>query len=294
MTKNWIEIPARLHITGPAQMLRELQEHFPSPNDSDILFVWLTTNDFAVGIEQVCLGASEAEYDLAELGSPQSDECQKLIAVCRSATKTEAEEIANKYVNLNRNPLDVLIIAEGKWWSNLCTKTECCPNEGRPLPELKVAEVEAMASRHQKWLLWLNLLNIFAVNFESADQVISDEESLRKSLDDLAIRDCILNHLAINPETQEIWHQIFDKFLQSEKTHNNHVINCLIAAIYFSQGNLDLADKYTKNSLLINPDYSLALLMQHGLEIKMDCKKIVSAFTHFTSEELLKNTPIRI
>jgi len=34
-------------------------------------------------------------------------------------------------------------------------------------------------------------------------------------------------------------------------------------------------------------------LMQHGLEIKMDSRKIVSAFTHFTSDELLANTPVR-
>lgn len=293
MVKNWIEIESKKHVTGPAQMLRELHEHFPVFDQADILFVWLDENDLALGIDQLVISESETDVDLEKLGAPPAENCQKLIVVCRASTKALAAESAEKYKDLKQSPLDVLLVSQTHWWSNLCTNAECCPNEGRPLPAPKSLQTNDIALRHEKWLSWLNLFNKFSVQYDFVKIEIDDEQFLRESVDDLAIRDCILNHLSINPGAQIVWNRIFERFLTSENTLNNHVFNCLIAAIHFSTGDLNLADKFTKNSLLINPDYSLSLLMQHGLEIKMDCKKIVSAFTHFTSEELLKNTPLR-
>ena len=290
--KNWIELDERPYIKGPGQMIRKLSKEFPTYSDPDLLLVWLSKDDLAIGIEQIRLDDSIGEFAQSVEVSAPSEDCKKLVAVFRAETKSQCEGWTSKFNFEPWNLLDVLLVAANRWWSNLCKNQDCCPDEGRSI-HTPIVETDALALRHENWLAWLNLLNSFSIQNGVVAIEKSQEEALRNSLDDLAIRDCILNHLTVTHEARDTWVRIFKKLLDSDNRYNNHVVNCLYAAVFFSTGDLEKADEFTKSSLLQNPDYSLALLMQHGLEIKMDSRKIVSAFAHFTSDELLANTPVR-
>jgi hypothetical protein len=292
---NRFEIEQSIKITGPGQMIKKLFEYFPKSESDDVLFVWLDGLDQAVGIEQVEIKKG-LEGDICPLQGFNTGE--KLIAICRGGSRARAANIAQTLELGEVNPLDVLLVAKGRWWSNFCKDSDCCPIDGRDLPTNEPINSGTLSKRHEIWFQWLSLVQSFTQLPDPSDPDLdevtpSQESDLRNSLDDLAIRDCVLNHLAINRESQSIWIRICKQFLAGTQTHNNHVLYCLLAAVYFSNDDTDKADFYTKQSLLINPKYSLALLMQHGLEIKMDCKKVVAAFTHFSSDELLRNTPVR-
>ncbi|MFM1787078.1 MAG: hypothetical protein RL228_1028 [Actinomycetota bacterium] len=292
-TRKWIEIVERPHIKGPGQMMKNLADQFPDLASEDLLTVWLSREDLAIGIEQFSPSSTVEEIDWSIPFLAPTEECQKMVVICRAEDESNARNLAKKFDFEKHNPLDALLVTREKWWSYFCKNQECCPKDGRPLNTVNL-ELDAIEQRHQIWLTWLNLLNQVSTQMNNNDFKFEDEQSMRNSLDDLAIRDCVLNHLSINPDSHNAWIRIFDKFLESKLNYNNHVFNCLYAAIFFGVGDLKKADEFTKNALLLEPEYSLALLMQHGLEIKMDSRKIVSAFTHFTSEELLRNTPVRI
>lgn len=287
---NTIEFDEKILITGPSQMMSKLVGHFPDFVKTDVLFIWLNSEDCAQAIEQLTI-PNLAEGKISP--SPSLDgERQKLIVVCRSNDKESALKLSESLDLTSTRPLDVLVVADGKWWSSLCSDTDCCPPDGRLLPTKTLLSADDLSDRHATWFRWLSLYNKFQTE---SDLIIGTVEAgeLKNTLDDLAIRDCLLNHLAINVESQATWINIFELLLTSENKTNNHVIYCLLAAINFSISDTTKADFYTKQSLLINPTYSLSLLMQHGLEIEMDTKKVVAAFTHFSAEELLKNTPAR-
>jgi hypothetical protein len=287
---NRFEIGNSIKITGPGQMMQELVDYFPKSDAEDVLFVWLDSLDQAVGIDQV---AVEATLECKISPQQEFSSADKLIVVSRGRTKSRASEMADTLEIDGLALLDVLLVADGKWWSKLCKDPDCCPLDGRVLPNRKPVDSDYLSKRHEIWFQWLTLVQSFSQQSDVGEVASSQESILRNSLDDLAIRDCALNHLAINRDSQPVWIRICKQFLAGSQTHNNHVLYCLLAAIYFSNDDSVEADFYTKQSLLIEPKYSLALLMQHGLEIKMDCKKVVAAFTHFTPEELLENTPVR-
>lgn len=281
-----------LKITGPGQMMNQLVEFFPPFETDDVLYIWLDDNDFAVRMEQVLVHDSGSSEQQIETPACKTNS-EKLIVICRSLSRDQASDMASELDLAEHNPLDILLIADGKWWSKLCTNPDCCPPGGRQIASKANVDSQSLNLRHEVWLKWLNLVNNFSSQATTKENSLESEEFFRKSLDDLAIRDCVLNSLAITPDLQSTWIEIFQRFLAGNQTYNNEVLYCLLAAIHFSNDDVSKADFYTKQSLLINPSYSLALLMQHGLEIKMDCKKVVAAFTHYTADELLKNTPTK-
>lgn len=281
-----------LKITGPGQMMNQLVEFFPPLETDDVLYIWLDHNEYAVGMDQVLVHYAGSSGQ--KIATPAREtNYEKLIVICRSLSKDQASDIASELDLTEHSPLDILLIADGKWWSKLCTNPECCPVDGRQLTSKVKVDSQSLTLRHEVWLKWLNLVNGFSSQATAKENIIESEEFFRRSLDDLAIRDCVLNSLAITPDLQSAWIEIFQRFLAGNQTYNNQVLYCLLAAIHFSNDDVAKADFYTKQSLLIDPSYSLALLMQHGLEIKMDCKKVVAAFTHYTADELLKNTPTK-
>lgn len=283
-----VQITDEIQITGPGQMMTKLRSLLPEYKRPDVLFVWLDEKEFALAIDKLEI-AENAQITIPT----EMDNFKKLIIICRSESRSDAAETA-KIFDLNEiKPLDVLLIAQDRWWSNLCSDSECCPVSGRLMPGKVVLSEKSLSDRHDVWLQWLKLINQLSVQPQLSEISYETEELLRRSLDDLAIRDCVLNHIATNPQAQPTWTKIFERFLDSTQSQNNHVVYCLLAAIHFSNNRVENADHFTKQSLLINPEYSLSLLMQHGLEIKMDCKKVVAAFTHFSADELLKNTPLR-
>lgn len=283
------EIKEPIQITGPGQMLTRLRNFLPDYAQPDLLYIWLDQDDNAVQISQTELIEVASEFKFL----PQKTaKCEKLIAVFRAETKESAQQYANQINTSSLEPLDVLLIVGNSWWSHLCSNIECCPMEGRSLPKRNELDSQTFSKRHEVWLNWLNTFNLFNVRDSEINISPESQTELRKSLNDLAIRDCILNHLAINAEHQNAWERIFSQLLTSDKTFNNHVLYCLLAAIHFSQHDLGKADFYTRQSLLLEPEYSLSKLMEHGLEIKMDCNKIVAAFTHYSADELLRNTPV--
>lgn len=283
---------AGLKITGPGQMMNQLADSFPAMKTDDILYVWLDEADCAIGMDQV-LVQNEGSSGPRLAAPAREANFEKLIVICRASSKNQASEMASDLDLTEHSPLDILLVADGRWWSKLCTNTECCPVEGRELASRMKVDSQSLTLRHEVWLKWLNLVNEVYSKGELENIAIESEEFFRKSLDDLAIRDCVLNNLAVTPDLQSAWNEIFQGFLAGNQTYNNQVLYCLLAAIYFSNDDLSKADFFTKQALLIDPRYSLALLMQHGLEIKMDCKKVVAAFTHYTADELLRNTPAK-
>lgn len=284
-----IEIKDPIRITGPGQMLSRLRNFLPTYDQPDLLCVWLDLEDNAVQIIQALI---QSEASISDLLLHKTEVCEKLIIIFRADRKDSAKDLANSANYKAFEPLDVLLVAADKWWSHLCSDIECCPLDGRPLPSRNELDTKVILNRHDVWLQWLNLLNLFNSR-QSKIQISADLESeLRQSLDDLAIRDCLLNHLAINPDSQNDWEKIFSQLLAGSQHHNNQVLYCLLAAIYFSKHDLTKANFYTKLSLTHDPNYSLSKLMEHGLEINMDCKKIVAAFTHYGADELLRNTPL--
>lgn len=284
-----IKINEPIAISGPFQMLNKLRNFLPAYERADLLLIWLDDQDQALQINHRFIGEGLPPH-LLEL--QKTGEREKLIVIFRADTKMDAQEEAKRFNLTQIDPLDVLLIAGDRWWSFLCSNDDCCPKDGRELPRRNGVDSNTFADRHEIWLQWLNALNFCKSQVNTFEMAPDMETQLRKSLNDLAIRDCVLNHLATNTDSHNAWLSIFNQMISGSQTHNNQVVYCLMAAVYFCQHNLVDAEIFTKKSLEIDPTYSLSKLMEHGLEIKMKSEKIIAAFTHYCADELLRNTPV--
>ena len=294
-TPTQISFPCHAKIDGPRILFQKIHEYLPEIDDADFLYAWLDSDDILVSLEHFKLPNLDRCDQNIETPEARGNR-QKLVVICRALTKDAAKEIAQQIKYSEPEPLDVLVCTAERWWSHICSNEDCCPKEGRLINEQKIRSKQSKAvidARHQIWLKWLNAIELN----KDADRSISIdedvEETLRKSLKDLAIRDCVLSHVAQKSDLQNVWRRLIEYLITNGKTENNHVLYCLLAAISMSEDERDRADFFTKQAILIEPEYSLSVLLQHGLEMKMATPRIVSAFTHFSVEDLIERTPER-
>ncbi|MEN9693291.1 MAG: hypothetical protein RLZZ330_935 [Actinomycetota bacterium] len=294
-TPNQIAFPCHAKIEGPKTLFQKIHSYLPELAAPDFLYAWLDAEDVLVGLEHFEVDEDELE-ELCIKTPAACGNRQKLVVICRAELKETAKSIAQKIEFSAPEPLDVLVCTSTRWWSHICTNEDCCPKVGRLINEQDCRPKQSEAiiqNRHQVWLNWLQVIE---QNLDADRSVkINDdlETALRESLSDLAIRDCVLSHVATVGEKQTSWRRVIEHLLTNGNTENNHILYCFLAAISMTENDRARADFFTKQALLINPEYSLSVLLQHGLEMKMATPRIVSAFTHFTIEDLIERTPER-
>ena len=295
LTPNQIPFPCHAKIEGPKTLFQKIHKHLPALEKSDLLYVWLDIEDVIVGFEH--LGLEECELnELCIETPPACGTRSKLVVICRADSKETAREIAQKVKYSGLEPLDVLICTSERWWSHICTNEECCPKEGRPIDERRNRPKqpdEVIQNRHEVWFKWLDIIEKHQDSSLTISLERDTEMVLRDSLNDLAIRDCVLSHVAVASSNQRTWRRLIEHLITNGRTENNHVLYCLLAAISMSENERDRADFFTRQAILLEPNYSLSVLLQHGLEMKMATPRIISAFTHFSVEDLIERTPRR-
>lgn len=290
-----IAFPCQSKIEGPRTLFEKIHRYLPTISKPDLMYAWLDEEDLLVGLEHFLL--DEDTLDELTIKTPQtSDNRRKLVVICRAKLKETAKLIAQKVEFSDPEPLDVLLCTSTRWWSHICTNEECCPKQGRLIDEKDGRPKQSsnvIEDRHQIWFKWLSIIEKHKDRNRSINVDEGLESELRGSLSDLAIRDCVLSHVAVVGEMQTTWRRVIEHFLTNGNSENNHVLYCFLAAISMAENERERADFFTKQALLLNPDYSLSVLLQHGLEMKMATPRIVSAFTHFSVEDLIERTPER-
>jgi hypothetical protein len=170
--------------------------------------------------------------------------------------------------------LDVLTIHHERWRSLLCTDHTCCPPDGISIvttPDDAPKPLRtAMFTQWQTWLLTHHI----------PDHLL---ETALDTLRDLPLRDALLAQLAHDPAAIQQWRRLGDRFT----TVNHPAWLSIMSSVHFLEENLAESRQLALRALEIEPEYSLARLLIQALEADAPKGIVLSAFSRYTSQELL-------
>ena len=169
--------------------------------------------------------------------------------------------------------LDALVITDNRWKSLMCQDFSCCPELGNPLATQETSTPRRRAL-HAQWEAWL------AIGSIPSHQQVSALATLR----DLALRDALLSGLAHAPETLAQWVRIS----QTLQSHTSPPVLSVLASVHFLLQDREKCAELLEIALTLEPEYSLAKLLQQAISSDAPQDIVLSAFAKYSPRELLE------
>lgn len=268
-----LEVESSQLVTGPKQLLERLFALKLPPQPRPLMcHAWLDANRRLVSIDigedwPSPSGASAATYLVQVL--------------LLSANASEAERL-KQVRDLRDNPmsdgchtLDRLLVRGDRWWSALCGDANCCPTGGRPIANrLRLSDSERRSAWKQLQTA-RDELPAGGIPFEVTGLLV-----------DRPLRDCILADLGHQPDRRGDWQRLLS-MTESVSGPADAAVATVQAAISYLESDRTAAANHLRRAREHDPEYSLAGLLQQGLDLGADADLALSAFCAYTCEELL-------
>lgn len=136
---------ARIRLNGPTDLLTTVPLLLGFRPDHSLVIVGLRDGELQCTFRVDLPGSADHLEHLPDLtGQLSLNECDGCVVVVygeAELAQAVAERVATRLHAAGIAPLDLLRVAEGRWFSLTCGKA-CCPAEGLPLPETSAASCE--------------------------------------------------------------------------------------------------------------------------------------------------------
>lgn len=171
--------------------------------------------------------------------------------------------------------LDRLLFNQNAWRSAICGNVSCCPKSGRPRP--KPEEIQNSFE---------NLITF------SENQGYINASDFQK-FENIRIRDGFLVYVSEPDQSHRL--QNWLKIISSTELPNDHdllaIKHTLVSVCEYLRENLKAAKTEIDHALSVNPDYSLAHLINRALESDAPTSLIRDAFQAVTFDKLDLRSP---
>ncbi|MEV3937854.1 DUF4192 domain-containing protein [Glycomyces sp. NPDC049804] len=136
---------ARIRLNGPTDLLTTIPLLLGFHPDHSLVVVGLIDGELQCTFRVDLPGSADHLEHLVDLTQQLSlNECDGCVVVVygeAELAQAVAERLSLRYHAAGIEPLDLLRVSEGRWFSLTCRKP-CCPAEGLPIPETSPASCE--------------------------------------------------------------------------------------------------------------------------------------------------------
>lgn len=136
---------ARIRLNGPTDLLTTVPLLLGFHPDHSLVVVGLLRGELQCTFRVDLPGSADHMEHLpdltAQLSLNECDGCVVIVYGEADLAQAVAERVSARFHAAGVEPLDLLRVAEGRWFSLTCTKS-CCPAEGLPIPESSAASCE--------------------------------------------------------------------------------------------------------------------------------------------------------
>ncbi|MEY4323491.1 MAG: hypothetical protein RL410_1272 [Actinomycetota bacterium] len=222
-----------------------------------------------------CLWLNDKHQITAHTSSPSSANDANLIVVrVENAESWPDTKELSADIPDDVHLLDVLLIHHKRWRSLLCTDSTCCPPDGLTIEIEKVeCEKPQRAALYAQWQSWLLTSRI-------PEHLLGTALS---SLRDLPLRDALLAQLAHEPRAMEHW-------VDLQATHgdiDHPAWLSILSSVFFLEEKMDRSHRLALRAIELDATYSLARLLIQAHDADAPRGIVLSAFSRYTSQELL-------
>jgi Domain of unknown function (DUF4192) len=145
---------AHLSVRGPADLLQTVPYLLGFRPEQSLVLVGLSAGQVAVTVRIDLLGLGSDDTLHGAIAAMRDGGAGELVAALFADGSAPSPsgalpwqdvlaDVMDEAVLAGCTVMDVLLVADGRFWSYLCANTACCPPEGRPLPEDTTAVVAA-------------------------------------------------------------------------------------------------------------------------------------------------------
>ena len=187
-----------------------------------------------------------------------------------------------------RSLLDVLVTKNDVWWSALCADENCCPADGRPLPESFIIpstqpfDAEASSSAN---LLYDKFLEVYE-DFARTKTLSQDSADILCTMFiDLRLRDAVMTH-AMKDVTKN--QNSPYEFIAAVAEMSPRPSSLSMAALFaVAQEQTEEAHKLLERAHDLDEHYNLTKLIRHALSTKFPPELVRHMFKHLHVADIL-------
>jgi hypothetical protein len=136
---------ARIRLNGPTDLLTTVPLLLGFHPEHSLVVVGLLNGELQCTFRVDLPGSADHLEHLpdltAQLSLNECDGCVVIVYGEAELAQAVAERVSSRYHAAGVAPLDLLRVAEGRWFSLTCDKP-CCPDEGLAIPETSAASCE--------------------------------------------------------------------------------------------------------------------------------------------------------
>ncbi len=249
-----------LTLRGPRHLMSSLDMLEIDTEIDAVHYLWLNDKHQITGHSQT--------------QEPPEDDNLIVVQVDNRNPWSDSDKAWQSEVSDDVHVLDVLRIRNKRWRSVMCTDNSCCPHDGIAINSAEVASNKPQrAAWLAQWQSWL-------LSHHIPEHLL---ESACASLRDLPLRDALLAQLAHDPVAITHWQHL----RQNHGEIDDPAWLSILSSVSFLEENMEHSLQLALRASELDPQYSLAKLLIQAHEADAPRAIVLSAFSRYTSQELL-------